>query len=180
MDAGQTSRFLFSVSEQHEIRSEKKIKSNKIPMIENNNRLSGPGRHYSSGLVQLQLFSAYVVLSLNDRQAQSGFQTPVWLHPGALDSTDLNSSCEPVDIGRDPSFSFYFSPAAILRVNFVHASLFHRLENERSTKQKHCEVMLSLHCVCSNVCKSEQVGKHCPTIRRAWLMFHVSVVMVLF
>lgn len=124
-----------------------RIKSNKIPITENNNRSSGPGRHYSSRLARLHLFSACVVLSLNDRQAQSGFQTPVWQNPGALDSTDLNSSCEPVDIGRDPSFSFYFSPAAVLRVNFVHAALFHRLENERSTKQKHCEVMFCLHSV---------------------------------
>lgn len=144
MDDGQISRILFSVAEQHEIYS---TKGNKIPMTENNNRSAGPGRHYLSPLVQLHLFSACVVLSLNDRLAQTGFQTPVWLNPGAPDSTDLNSSREPVDIGRDPSFSFYFGPAAVLRVNFVHAALFHRLENDRSTKQKHCEVMLCLHCV---------------------------------
>lgn len=89
-------------------------------------------------------------------------------------STDLNSSCKPIDFGRDPSFSFYFSPAAILRVNLVHTALFHRLETKKSNRQKHCEGMPP----CNSVW--ELVDKHCPTMRRAWLMFHVSVVMVLF
>ena len=89
-----------------------------------------------------------------------------------LYSTDLNSSSETVDIGRDPSFSFYLCPAAILRVGLVLAPLFHRLEKN---KQKHHEAAL-LFCAMLSVWGSNC----CGTMRRAWLMFHVSVVMVLF
>lgn len=48
-----------------------------------------------------------------------------------LYSTDLNSPSEPVDIGRDPSFSFYIGPAAILRVNSVLATLLDGLRQAR-------------------------------------------------
>lgn len=37
----------------------------------------------------------------------------------------LNSSREPTDIGRDPSFSFHLSPAAVLRIRLVYTPLFH-------------------------------------------------------
>lgn len=54
-----------------------------------------------------------------------------------LYSTDLNRSSEPIDIGRDPSFSFYLCPADILRINSVLAPLFHRLgPGGKPNKQK--------------------------------------------
>lgn len=92
-----------------------------------------------------------------------------------LYSTDLNSSSESVDIGRNPSFSLYLRPAAVLRVNSVLAPLFHRLRPRENNKQKHREAV-SILCKTLGVCGNER----CCTMRRAWLMFHVSVVMVLF
>ncbi len=59
---------------------------------------------------------------------------PGLLHTAALHFTDLNSSRETVDIGRDPGLSFYLRPAAVLRVNSVHAPFFNRL-GPRGKKQ---------------------------------------------
>lgn len=86
--------------------------------------------------------------------------------------TDLNSPSEPVDIGRDPSFSFYIGPAAILRINSVVAPLLYRL---RKRGKPHTGIVKS----CFRVYAS-QLAYRCATMRRAWLMFHVNVVMVLF
>lgn len=63
-----------------------------------------------------------------------------------LYSTDLNSPSEPVDIGRDPSFSFYIGPAAILRVNSVLAPLLDRLPVRHKT-DRHCKVMFLRLCL---------------------------------
>lgn len=62
-----------------------------------------------------------------------------------LYSTDLNSSGEPTDIGRNPSFSFYLSPAAVLRINAVYAALFHRLMQKNRNKQSQHEAMCALY-----------------------------------
>lgn len=53
----------------------------------------------------------------------------------ALYSTDLNSSRKPTDIGRNPGFSFYLSPAAVLRINSVYAPLLHRLGQRTKTNK---------------------------------------------
>lgn len=89
-----------------------------------------------------------------------------------LYSTDLNSPSEPVDIGRDPSFSFYIGPAAILRINSVVAPLLYRLRDRGKTNTG---IVKS----CFRVYASQRAFR-CATMRRAWLMFHVTVVMVLF
>lgn len=111
---------------------------------------------------------------------ESPFQTPHSTFPGwlctvpPLHSTDLNSSIKPVDTGGDPSFSFYLRPAAILGVNSVLAPLFHGLRQQN--KQWHDEAVMLL---CARRWVNKQ-SRRWVTMRRAWLMFHVSVVMVLF
>lgn len=89
-----------------------------------------------------------------------------------LYSTDLNTPSEPIDIGRDPSFSFYIGPAAILRINSILAPLLYRLRDRGKTNTG---IVKS----CFRVYASQRAYR-CGTMRRAWLMFHVNVVMVLF
>lgn len=46
-----------------------------------------------------------------------------------LPSPDLNGSGEPVDVGRDPSFSSYLCPAAVVAVDLVLTTLLHALRH---------------------------------------------------
>lgn len=81
-----------------------------------------------------------------------------------LYSTDLNSPSEPVDIGRDPSFSFYIRPAAILRVNSVFTPLLYGLRDKGKTNTG--IVKSSFYFVCCKVPIEEDIVV--PWGERGW------------
>lgn len=53
-----------------------------------------------------------------------------------LPSPDLNGSGEPVDVGRDPSFSSYLCPAAVVAVDLVLTTLLHALRHRGGKKKQ--------------------------------------------